>query len=456
MRGSDRARDARWRLGLEARQMKILCCYNVNIDSVCTIDGAKVAKYIRDCEIKDPHDCIHDMDDLLALLLLCMKNGTGGEYPLETPDAIRDSSLLVKDAPTLRLGGNAGIAADVLSRLGASLVIPNVAALSGRQADLLSGDAIRIPCYKDGDDDVALLKPCDAVRDEEEAIHYVFDFKKGEEIALPDLMIIAPDNNRIIATYDPKNTALHVDSAFREFSDAHVTEMDGALVSGFHLLRNTYPDGSTYLDHARSAIKQLKGWKSSNPDLRIHFESGDFFDRNIRDYMISCISDVVDSIGMNEEEFLGDDADFSATGIIEKSVQTIDELQISRLCIHAKDFIVSVLDPSYIDHESEIDALNAGAIAAAARAKAGSVNPASLHLAMNDMKPSDAGVRECSEVQGYFNGKSIGKGVHLELNDYSVCIVPSLLCEHPVTTVGLGDTMTAGVFLRELAHCQCQ
>ena len=438
--------------------MKILCCYNVNIDSVCTIDGVKVAKYInsRDCKIKDPSDCIRSMDDLLAHLLLCMKNGTGGEYPLETPDAIRESSLLVKDAPTLRLGGNAGIAADVLSRLGASLVIPNVAALSSRQADLLPGDAIRIPCYRDGDDDITLLKPHDAVRGEEEAVHYVFDFKKGEEIVLPDAdqRIIAPENNRIIATYDPKNTALQVDSAFREFSDAHITEMDGALVSGFHLLHNAYPDGSTYLDHVHRAIKQLKGWKSSNPDLRIHFESGDFFDMNIRDYVISCLSDVVDSIGMNEEEFLGADADFSATSIIEKAVRTIDELQISRLCVHARDFIVSVLDPAYIDHESEIDALNAGAIAAASRAKAGSVNRASLHAAMNDVKPSDAGVRECSEVQGYFNGKSIGNGVHLELNDYSVCIVPSLLCEHPVTTVGLGDTMTAGVFLRELAHCQ--
>ncbi|RLG20804.1 hypothetical protein DRN77_07335, partial [Methanosarcinales archaeon] len=37
---------------------------------------------------------------------------------------------------------------------------------------------------------------------------------------------------------------------------------------------------------------------------------------------------------------------------------------------------------------------------------------------------------------------------------YSVCIVPSLWCEHPVTTVGLGDTMTAAVFLRELERCQ--
>jgi ADP-dependent phosphofructokinase/glucokinase len=66
------------------------------------------------------------------------------------------------------------------------------------------------------------------------------------------------------------------------------------------------------------------------------------------------------------------------------------------------------------------------------------------------MVPNDAGVRECSMVQECFDGNAIGNGVYLTLRGYSVCIVPSLWCEHPITTVGLGDTMTAAVFLREL------
>ncbi|MFA7037531.1 MAG: ADP-dependent glucokinase/phosphofructokinase [Methanosarcina sp.] len=31
-----------------------------------------------------------------------------------------------------------------------------------------------------------------------------------------------------------------------------------------------------------------------------------------------------------------------------------------------------------------------------------------------------------------------------------LCILPTLLCKSPITTVGLGDTLTAGTFLRGL------
>ncbi|MEA1868696.1 MAG: ADP-dependent glucokinase/phosphofructokinase [Euryarchaeota archaeon] len=435
------------------KAQQILCCYNVNIDSVCTIDGAKVAEYLRvsDCKIADPPDTIdliRDMDDFLALLLACMRRGTGGEYQLETPGAIRASSSLVKDEPVLRLGGNAGIAADVLSKLGAAVVIPNVASLSRKQADLLAGDTIRIPVYKDGG--IVLSKPCDAIRDKKDSTHHVFDFKKGEEITLPDRTIRAPCDNRLIATYDPRNIAIYVDPAFEGFSDAHIREMDGVLVAGLHLLQGRYLDGSTYLDRMRRITAQLHGWKSSNPDLLIHFESGDFLDGRIRDYVIASISGIVDSIGMNEQEFLGDDASVSGKNIIGKSVETIDELGMSRLCIHARDFIVSTFDPAYIDPASEIDALNAGASASAVRAERGHVDKDMLPDAARDMVPNDVGVHECSEVQECFGGKNIGNGVHLKLGGYSVCIVPSLWCEHPITTVGLGDTMTAAVFLREL------
>ncbi|MHC1574466.1 MAG: ADP-dependent glucokinase/phosphofructokinase [Candidatus Methanogasteraceae archaeon] len=436
---------------MNVKTRQILCCYNVNIDSVCTVDGTKVGQYLIDHKIADPPesiDLIRDMGDLLALLLVCMRRGTGGEYQLELPAAIGASSSLVKDEPVLRLGGNAGIAADVLSKLGAAVVIPNVASLSRKQADLLKGDTIQIPVYRDGD--IVLAKPCDAVRDEKDSIHHVFDFKKGEEVVLPDQTIRAPCDNRIIATYDPKNIAIYVDPAFDDFSDAHIREMDGVLVAGLHMLQGRYPDGSTYLDRMCRITAQLQGWRSSNPDLLMHFESGDFLDGEIQDYVIASISSIVDSIGMNEQEFLGDDADVSGINIIEKSVEAIDEFGMLRLCIHARDFIVSTCDPNYIDPASEIDALTAGAAASAVRAEIGYVDKDMLPDAVLGMAPNDSGVRECSEVQECFNGKKIGSGVYITLGGYSVCIVPSLWCERPVTTVGLGDTMTAAVFLREL------
>ena len=438
--------------------MKILCCYNVNIDSVGTIDGDRVTDYLKNHvkstsrEIGDLPDRISDMTDFLALLLAHTRNGTGGEYPLETPDAISESSLLIRDGggPVLRLGGNAGIAASVLSALGATTVIPNVASLSQTQADLLEGDAIRIPVERDGK--IVLLKPRDAVRGDEDAIHYVFDFTRETEVKSSGEVIVAPDNNRVIATYDPKNIAMHIDPAFKEFSDAHIEEMDGVLVSGLHLLRSRYPDGSTYQDHLNPIIDELRSWKSSNPNLTIHFESGDFLDGGICDHVISRISNVVDSIGMNEDEFLGGGSDVSAEKIIEEAERSINRLGVSRLCVHTRDFIVSIFDRSYIDCASEIDALSFGASASAARAETGRVDRALSDATMSDLKPSGEGVRECAIVQERFAGTRVGNGVCVELGEYLACVVPSFWCAHPVTTVGMGDTMTAAVFLRELLN----
>ncbi|MEA1907819.1 MAG: ADP-dependent glucokinase/phosphofructokinase [Euryarchaeota archaeon] len=440
--------------------MNVICCYNVNIDSVCAVGGAKITEYIEKNDlgteikhlVENPPNRINITSDLLALLLIHMEKGTGGEFLVETPDAIPESAIrtLLTDEPVLRLGGNAGIAADVLSNLGASLVIPNVACPSRKQVDLFSGEMIRIPVYKDGD--ISLLKPGDTVGCEEDALHYVFDFKKGDKVTLCGKTISVPNNNRIIATYDPKNISLYMDDAFREYSLAHIKEMDGALISGFHLLRNTYPDGSTYIDCLQPIIDHLKRWKSINPNFRIHFESGDFLDGSITDFIITRLSEIVDSIGMNEEEFIKDDADTSARNIIKRSVKLISELGISRLCIHTRDFIVSVFDPAYIDTRSEIDALNFGASASGALAMTGHADITSAHAAIMNLQPSDAGVRECSNVQEYFHGEPVNGGVHLQLNGYSVCVAPSLHCESPITTVGMGDTMTAGVFLRELEH----
>lgn len=49
-----------------------------------------------------------------------------------------------------------------------------------------------------------------------------------------------------------------------------------------------------------------------------------------------------------------------------------------------------------------------------------------------------------------FNGKVFGHGAYAFREGYILCILPTLLSKSPLTTVGLGDTLTAGTFLREL------
>jgi ADP-dependent phosphofructokinase/glucokinase len=49
-----------------------------------------------------------------------------------------------------------------------------------------------------------------------------------------------------------------------------------------------------------------------------------------------------------------------------------------------------------------------------------------------------------------FNGKASGQGAYAFREGYVLCMIPTLLSKSPVSTVGLGDTLTAGIFLREL------
>lgn len=120
--------------------MKILCAYNANIDALYSITGAEVSDMLASEDaaelvekIATPTGVINSMSDLLAGLLICMKEGTGAEWLVHRPEAFK----LLKDkfinGSRLRMGGNMGIMANVLSEMGAELVIANVVKPTKRQ-----------------------------------------------------------------------------------------------------------------------------------------------------------------------------------------------------------------------------------------------------------------------------------------------------------------------------------
>ena len=48
------------------------------------------------------------------------------------------------------------------------------------------------------------------------------------------------------------------------------------------------------------------------------------------------------------------------------------------------------------------------------------------------------------------SGVSTKEGMYVDAGDWSICGVPALVCSDVVTTLGLGDTLTAGIFYHEL------
>ena len=158
--------------------MKILCAYNANIDALYSITGAEVSAmlayentaYVIGKSTSSP-GVINSMSDFLAGLVMCMREGIGAEWLIHESDVFKSLKDQFIQRSKLRMGGNMGIMANVLSEMGADLVIPNVVNPCKRQLSFFSKKAIFIPGY----DSCSMGNGCE----NDEPIHFVFDFKKG-------------------------------------------------------------------------------------------------------------------------------------------------------------------------------------------------------------------------------------------------------------------------------------
>ena len=191
--------------------MNIICAYPVNIDAVYNLCGEEVSSLIQSgCAptIKSElRGSIGSRDDLISSLLFCMKQGSGAEILIENHEVARQ----IKESFRwqFRLGGNAGIMANVLAALGARTVL-NAPILGPRLVGMLHPE-VGIPISG------ILKKPGQAAGESEidkEMVHFVFQFKRGDAVVAPEGRIIAPSDNRFIASYDPVN-ASRLQRAFR-------------------------------------------------------------------------------------------------------------------------------------------------------------------------------------------------------------------------------------------------
>nr|WP_321497492.1 ADP-dependent glucokinase/phosphofructokinase [uncultured Methanolobus sp.] len=454
--------------------MNILCAYNANIDSIYHIDGSELSRIIGELDTEDSAfsdklqkkltslpGSISSKSDFLAGLITCMREGTGAEWMVKDHDVFEWIKKTFIDGSFMRMGGNMGIMSNVLSELGASKVVPNVASLSKLQLSFFSTKAIYHPfegkLYKSSE----LEKLLPANNNQQELIHFVFDFRKGDAVSISGQEFTVPRENRFIATYDPLNFELHMDEEFRKYSEEHISEIDGAIISGYHMLQDNSATGSDYKSKLDSSLNQLQSWKNIRKDLHIHVEFGHFSSNDIALYAFSRLSLIADRIGMNEDELAmlaglnGIDPkpilEMDSVAIADAAISLCNDSGLCRMLIHTREFVVSVSCMRDDDPEIIIEAMNFGAGCAAAFACSGKLDDRNKLLeTASDIPESESGKKESSRLAQHIEDKlkcSTVCGIH---HAYQVAIVPTRICDEPVSTVGLGDTISAAIFLREL------
>ncbi len=482
-------------------QMNILCGYNVNIDSVYRINGAEIQELLGSFEkteilekIENPPGKISSESDFVAGLTYCMKNGCGAEWLVFENAVFEFLKNRYFTKSLVRMGGNAGIMANVLSEMGALRVVPNVAFPSKTQLSLFSKKAVYFPdsplkaeTEAEQNQDAWHERNIHTSSSSQDPIHFVFDFSKGETFSLYGTEIRVPRENRFIATCDHLNFRLFTSPAFENYALNHAGEMDGALISGFHLLLETYPDGSTYKDILENSFSQLKAWKAKNERLRIHVELGHFASREIGNSVFSKFAGISDSIGMNEDELSMFNSlhGIPAEGLLHMEAEAVGKAAcklaslygLGNLFIHTREFVLAVFKPdagnsgrSVISEKwaegkwdqkespellkaagKKLEAMGFGLRCAGAYAASGRLEGREfMEKEALKLQESRFGREQLQLFLKAFGGTVCGQGAFALMEGYMLCILPTLLCKSPITTVGLGDTLTAGTFLRGL------
>lgn len=357
---------------------------------------------------------MHDMQPLLDahrdtpagefadMLLKHVLRGTDGEVRLDWPQGpawLRDN-LKIRYA----LGGTGPQAAWVLARLGAQALI----SLEDRHPHMLRQIPDGVLIAQDGEAMIASdIRPTEMHVPE----IFIFEFTAGQQIG----DVIPQRSSRIIVRFCDRG--IQNDRDFLEMSKSAAPGAAAGLLSGL----NDEP-----IDRMEVASHQVfnlaRAWKAAGLKT-IHFELACYDARAPLDAIFANARGAITSLGMSHSELLAIDP--SATNPMDAMTALAERLELERVCVHADTWAASVtLD----DPALERRALMAGCAVAAARAANGS--PVAAVTIDPRAKFLDVPFETCSR-----NGKW----------SFVACAAPYL--EKPATTLGLGDSFTAGCLL---------
>ncbi len=396
---------------------------------------------------------IEEPVDFVAGLIHHIERGSGGETMIHKRDTY-DWVVSNLGIDEYRMGGNAGIMANALAKLGARFVIPHAVQLPERQARLfLDGDNIKLPVEEDGD--VGFRRPSEVSREDLELVHLILEFKEGLSFTLGDQRIECPRNNRYIVNADDYNGKIVVDPAFVKGVEVMLGEIDKIIITGLHMLKREYPDGSTYVDRLREALGHVRHWRDENPRILAHYEFADIRDERIREEVLHRASRVTDSIGMNEDELaiaIGSEGiPEDPPSLLEAMLEFHSMYGWEKIVLHNRDFIASLVFEGYgVDPVAVRESQMVGVTCSQNRAYNGDFGD------VDDLKRlvSSGAVAVSESGADFYEGlMSMGRPVNpgiWRMDGFSAVVTPCILSETTTNTVGLGDTLTAGTVLSEI------
>ncbi len=359
----------------------------------------------------------------------------------------------------LRLGGTSGNMARALAPLNIPVTV-YANPLTQELAELFGEHKTLSVIQKNGAN-FELQNPQQAANEEGIfAIHWIFEYGTDFQMMLDGKRIHPNRANRYIPSWNPRNNQFRMSPQFQEGFLSLIDQYQYLLFSGFHILSESYPDGSTCYDVVRPLGEYIQSVRQKKQNLKIHLEMASIGSLAVRKAVYEYILPHVHSLGLNEtelpllidsfgpdvvEDILGDAP--TSHEYAEACSLILDKTKIERVHFHNLGYYLCVEREPWNSPEDSRNALLFAATMAAARAQNG------LFTSPDDIKEGLStavgvlGINEISHLSHELQQPSIVHEGVGKINRYHLAAIPTKLVEKPLFTVGLGDTISSGALL---------
>lgn len=388
-------------------------------------------------------DKINTVSQLLGSILWSIRRGKAAE-------------LFVESCPVrfymkrwgwneLRMGGQAGIMANLLGGVYGVPVIVHVPQLSRLQANLFLDGPIYVPTLENGE--VKLIHPKEFSGDEENCIHYIYEFPRGFRV----FEFEAPRENRFIGSADDYNTTLFIREEFRESFSEVIKNVQLAILSGLQAL--TKENYKEPFEIVKSNLEVL-----NEREIPVHLEFAFTPDEKVREEILNVLG-MFYSVGLNEvelasimeilgekklaKELLAHDP-VDPIAVTEAMLKLAKKTGVKRIHFHTYGYYLALTE---YKGEHVRDALLFAALAAAAKAMKGNITSLEEIREATSVPVNEKATQVEEKLRAEYG---IKEGIG-EVEGYQIAFIPTKIVAKPKSTVGIGDTISSSAFIGEFS-----
>ncbi len=371
-------------------------------------------------------ETIGSVEDLARIVSYYARAGLGAEVDITSDEVCRFLEANFKSE--FALGGTGAQGAAALGAIGYPLLV-HLTDDSAAVRELLSYPDVSI--VSEG-----RTVPVTAVRAGGNPVrHFILQFQRGDVVTIRGEKQVLPDSNRLILDDDQIHKVLPIQTNFLRYIEENAQDFSAYSISGFNLIT----DEQRLLDVLAVLEPHFARVKEANPECVLYLEAAHYLEPTVQIRTLDRLSKHLHILGLNEEELVvfarrvGVEVDNCDLKSVLHGLSAVnDHFAFQGIVLHTKDYAMYFgQELSRGDLEK---GLTLGNLLAGTKARIGHYGT------IMDCRSSLA--LELSEV-----GLKFAEELATVATDKKMCLVPSRYMKQPTSTIGLGDTFTAGMQL---------